>query len=85
VVVNAWTQQAQRRDESEVAVGSRLGVASVAKFDAVVENFRPGQLAQMGLGPEQLRAVRRILVIAHISGFGSGWPVQERAAFWCDW
>jgi CoA-transferase family III len=34
----------------------------VAKFDAVVENFRPGQLARMGLGPEQLRAVRPDLV-----------------------
>src|SRR5712671_4679112 len=53
----------------------------VAKFDAVVENFRPGQLAQMGLGPERLRAVRPDLVIGHISGFGQDGPYRNRAAF----
>ena len=53
----------------------------VAKCDAVVENFRPGQLEQMGLGPGQLRAIRPDLVIAHISGFGQDGPYRNRAAF----
>jgi crotonobetainyl-CoA:carnitine CoA-transferase CaiB-like acyl-CoA transferase len=52
-----------------------------AKSDAVVENFRPGQLARLGLGPEALRAARPDLVIAHISGFGQTGPDRDRAAF----
>lgn len=52
-----------------------------AGCDAVVENFRPGQLARMGLGPEVLRAARPDLVVAHISGFGQDGPYRDRAAF----
>ena len=39
----------------------------VAECDALVENFRPGQLAKMGLGHEVLRTARPDLVIAHES------------------
>jgi crotonobetainyl-CoA:carnitine CoA-transferase CaiB-like acyl-CoA transferase len=53
----------------------------VASCDAVVENFRPGQLAKLGLGPDVLRSVRPDLVIAHISGFGQDGPYRDRAAF----
>src|SRR4051794_7148416 len=52
-----------------------------AECDALVENFRPGQLAKMGLGHEVLRQARPDLVIAHISGFGQGGPYRDRAAF----
>ena len=61
------------------AAGIVLGLA--AKCDAMVENFRPGQLARMGLGDDQLRAARPGLVIAHISGFGQDGPYRDRAAF----
>jgi len=53
----------------------------VKQCDVVVENFRPGQLAAMGLGPEQLRAANPDLVIAQISGFGQDGPYRDRAAF----
>ncbi|WP_070154464.1 CaiB/BaiF CoA transferase family protein [Sphingobium phenoxybenzoativorans] len=53
----------------------------VASCDAVVENFRPGQLAKLGLGPDVLRGVRPDLVMAHISGFGQDGPYRDRAAF----
>src|ERR671939_1964 len=53
----------------------------VAGCDALVENFRPGQLAKMGLGHEVLRQARPDLVIAHISGFGQDGPYRDRAAF----
>ena len=52
-----------------------------AGCDALVENFRPGGLAKMGLGEEALRAVRPDLVVAHISGFGQDGPYRDRAAF----
>ena len=53
----------------------------VAQVDAVVENFRPGQLEKMGLGPNVLRAAKPDLVIAHISGYGQDGPGRDRAAF----
>ncbi|API58696.1 carnitine dehydratase [Tardibacter chloracetimidivorans] len=49
--------------------------------DVVVENFRPGQLERMGLGPDVLRAVKPDIIIAHISGYGQSGPGRDRAAF----
>lgn len=53
----------------------------VRDCDAVVENFRPGQLARMGLGNDVLRADNPGLVIGHVSGFGQDGPYRDRAAF----
>lgn len=53
----------------------------VRHCDAVVENFRPGHLAKLGLGPEALRAARPDLVVAHVSGYGQDGPYRDRAAF----
>lgn len=49
--------------------------------DAVIENFRPGQLDRLGLGPAVLRRARPDLVIGHISGYGQNGPYRDRAAF----
>jgi crotonobetainyl-CoA:carnitine CoA-transferase CaiB-like acyl-CoA transferase len=48
----------------------RLALAS----DVVVENFRPGTAARLGLGPADLRRERPALVYASISGYGQDWP-----------
>jgi formyl-CoA transferase len=56
-----------------------LGLAT--KADALVENFRPGQLAKMGLGNGALRAANPGLVVAHVSGYGQDGPYRDRAAF----
>ena len=53
----------------------------VAGCDALVENFRPGQLEKLGLGEQALKAARPDLVVAHISGFGQDGPYRDRAAF----
>ncbi|HZV52817.1 MAG TPA: CoA transferase [Candidatus Dormibacteraeota bacterium] len=42
--------------------------------DVVVENHRPGALARLGLGVEELRARKPELIYASISGFGQGRP-----------
>ena len=52
-----------------------------AKADALVENFRPGQMDKLGLGDATLREAKPDLVIAHISGFGQNGPYRDRAAF----
>lgn len=56
-------------------------LALIPYCDAVIENFRPGQLAKLGLSPETLRQVRPDLVIGHISGYGQTGPYRDRAAF----
>jgi crotonobetainyl-CoA:carnitine CoA-transferase CaiB-like acyl-CoA transferase len=53
----------------------------VRSCDVLVENFRPGQLAKLGLSNEGLRQARPDLVVAHISGFGQDGPYRDRAAF----
>ena len=52
-----------------------------AGCDALVENFRPGQLDKLGLGKAALQAARPGLVVAHISGYGQDGPYRDRAAF----
>jgi crotonobetainyl-CoA:carnitine CoA-transferase CaiB-like acyl-CoA transferase len=53
----------------------------VEQCDALVENFRPGQLDRMGLGYDVLRARNPRLIIAQVSGYGQTGPYRDRAAF----
>lgn len=53
----------------------------VAKSDVLVENYRPGTLAKMGLGPERLKELNPGLVVTSLSGFGQTGPMKERALF----
>lgn len=53
----------------------------VEHCDVVVENFRPGQLAKMGLAPELLRERKPDVIVAHVSGYGQTGPGRDQAAF----
>ena len=53
----------------------RMALAS----DVVIENFRPGVMAEMGLDAAGLRAEKPSLVIASVSGFGSTGPLSQTA------
>jgi len=55
--------------------------ALVARSDVLVENFRPGQLERMGLGPAALHGINPRLIIARISGYGQDGPYRDRPAF----
>jgi crotonobetainyl-CoA:carnitine CoA-transferase CaiB-like acyl-CoA transferase len=46
--------------------------ALALRADVMVENFKPGGLARMGLGYEALAAENPRLILCSISGFGSG-------------
>jgi formyl-CoA transferase len=52
------------------AAAERLAMAS----DVVVENFKPGTMARLGLDAEKLQAMKPALVYASISGFGQNQP-----------
>ena len=49
--------------------------------DVLVENFRPGTLERLGLGPEVLHARNPRLVVTRVSGFGQDGPYAQRPGF----
>ncbi|WP_392561098.1 CaiB/BaiF CoA-transferase family protein [Orbus sturtevantii] len=53
----------------------------VAKADVFVENQRPGLLASIGLGYEDLKAINPKIIYASISGFGQDGPYARKPAF----
>jgi len=52
-----------------------------AKVDVVIESFRPGRLAQWGIGYDVLAADNPGLVLTSVSGFGQTGPYRERPGF----
>ena len=52
-----------------------------AQADLVIENFRPGVMARLGLDYETLRAEREDAVLLSISGFGQEGPEAQRPAY----
>ena len=53
----------------------------VATADVLIENFRPGTLERLGLGPASLHSVKPSLVITRVTGFGQTGPYAQRPGF----
>jgi crotonobetainyl-CoA:carnitine CoA-transferase CaiB-like acyl-CoA transferase len=53
----------------------------LATSQVLIENYRPGTLEQMGLGPEILHARNPSLIIVRITGFGQDGPYRDRPGF----
>jgi crotonobetainyl-CoA:carnitine CoA-transferase CaiB-like acyl-CoA transferase len=53
----------------------------VARADVVVQNFRPGVVERLGIGPDDLRAVNDRLIYASLSGFGPVGPYAHKGAY----
>ncbi|MFH8249040.1 CaiB/BaiF CoA transferase family protein [Microbacterium sp. B2969] len=78
---------ANNRSKRSIAIDLKtpegLGIAKslIAGADVVVENFRPGVTARLGLTPEAALAEHPRLVWASISGFGQEGPLRDRPAY----
>lgn len=60
------------------AAGAREIVHALTKdADIVVEGFRPGVMARMGIGYDTLKAINPKLVYCAISGYGQDGPLAE--------
>lgn len=80
-----WSMHARNKKCITANLKDPRAVALIARLadrcDVLVENFRPGQLARMGLSAEKLRVTNPALIMAHVSGYGQTGPGKDRAAF----
>lgn len=53
----------------------------IAECDVIVENYRPGVMQKMGLGDEELKALKPDIIHCSINGFGTTGPYRDRPAF----
>jgi formyl-CoA transferase len=67
-------------DLNEAEAQQKL-VRLLARADVVIDNFRPGVLARMGLDPAALAAANPRLIHCSITGFGTTGPYRDRPAF----
>lgn len=65
------------KDSADLATARAIA----AKVDVVVENFRPGVAARLGMGADDLRAANPRLVYCSISGFGQDGPFRDLPAY----
>jgi CoA:oxalate CoA-transferase len=65
------------KDPDGVALVKRM----IARADVVVENFRPGVMARLGLDPAGLVEEFPRLVVCSVSGFGQYGPLHQEAAY----
>jgi crotonobetainyl-CoA:carnitine CoA-transferase CaiB-like acyl-CoA transferase len=75
------------RNKKSLALNLRAQAGREALLDllatsqVLIENYRPGTLEQMGLGPDVLRARNPGLIIVRITGFGQDGPYRDRPGF----
>jgi alpha-methylacyl-CoA racemase len=51
----------------------------VKEYDILIEQFRPGVMAKLGLGYEDLKAVNPSLIYCSLTGYGQTGPLRSRA------
>ena len=65
------------KDPGDLALFGRLA----ATADVLIENFKPGTAARIGVGYDAMRALNPRLVYCSISGFGQTGPYAPRGGF----
>ena len=61
--------------------GIELLKSLIKESDVIVENFRTGTMAKMGLDYETIKAINPKIIMASVTGFGQTGPYANRAAF----
>jgi crotonobetainyl-CoA:carnitine CoA-transferase CaiB-like acyl-CoA transferase len=61
--------------------GRKIALRLARDADVVVENFRPGVLARLGLGYDDLKAENPRLIALSLSGFGQTGPLRDWGAY----
>ena len=61
--------------------GLALVTELVPQVDVVVENFKPGVIAEMGLGYERLRELNPDIILCSISALGQSGPLASKPGY----
>lgn len=81
--VNFLTANRNKRSvalDLSTAAGREILLQLVDRSDVLVENFKPGTTARLGIPPELLRTRNPRLITCSITGFGSDGPYRDLAA-----
>ncbi len=80
-----WSVYNRGKKSITLNVRSEKGIALikelVPKFDMLLQNFRPGVMAAMGLGYDTLKQLNPGLILINVSGFGQEGPYKHRPAY----
>ena len=80
-----WKLVARNKRCATLDLKSKDGLDALLRLvdeaHVLVENFRPGALERLGLGPDVLLARNPRLVILRVTGFGQDGPYAGRAGF----
>ncbi|MGY2373313.1 CaiB/BaiF CoA transferase family protein [Pseudomonas sp. SDO524_S393] len=78
-----WMTYNRNKKSFAVDIKSEEGMAAVRKLiesaDVVTENFRPGAMDKLGLGFEQVKAIKPDIIYSSMKGFLPG-PYEHRTA-----
>ena len=83
----SWYFAACNRNKRSVVLNLRSAAGKealrrlIATADVVVDNFRPGVMADLGLAWPQLSALRPGIIHTSVTGFGERGPYADRPAF----
>lgn len=84
-VATHWKVYARNKRSLALDLRSEEGRAILLRLagsaQVLVENFVPGRLEQMGLGPEILHEINPALILARISGWGQTGPFRNKPGF----
>src|SRR3954449_9673454 len=80
-----WKLYARNKKSVALSLRDRRGrdllLDLIASSEVLIENFRPGTLEKIGLGPDVLHARNPHLVIVRVSGWGQSGPYRDRPGF----
>jgi len=77
-----WRVTARNKQLAAVDIRTEAGrevlLRLIGQADILVENFRPGRMAEWGFRYEELAKTNPGLIMLHISGYGQTGPYRER-------
>ena len=84
--VSAWHATLHRSKRSLTLDLKQPGAAGIVQrlvqtYDILLEQFRPGVMARLGLGYEALRDANPRLIYVALTGYGQSGPYRDRGAY----
>jgi formyl-CoA transferase len=61
--------------------GKQIALKLIERSDVVLENFRPGTLEKLGLGPSEIHDANPQAIVVRISGYGQTGPYRDKPGF----